>query len=150
MKDLGLSCAHFAGGNGDLSQGVLGAFLPELVHVAGGGKGVGVGLNDEAVGVLVLGDGHVGVVARVGPRAATSFAVDYQGNVDEAGADGGQGVLHVDDEGRAADVGAVGVPGGDAQILGHVIGRGACDEEPVDVGQGESGIIKGVECGLRA
>src|SRR3990172_7677949 len=49
-----------------------------------------------------------------------ALAVGDEGDVDEAGLDGGGGVLDVDDEGGAADGGAVRVFRTDAQVFGDL------------------------------
>ena len=56
---LGVELGPLTGRHGYLCEGVASAFLAELVHVACAGQGVGVRLDDQAVGVFILGDGHV-------------------------------------------------------------------------------------------
>ena len=73
-------------------------------------------------------------------------------DVDEAGRDGGGGVLDVDHEGGAADGRAVGVLRLDAEVLGELEGGrpagGAGAEDAVDLGEGDAGVLEGVAGGL--
>ena len=133
MKALGVELRPLPGCDSNLCQGLSGPILTELVHVAGAGCGIAVGCDDEAVGVLVLRPGHVGVVSRIGPSTSARLSVDYDGHVHEARVYGGQGVLHVDDEGGASHVGPVRVLGSEAHVLGHRVGRWAGNEQAVDI-----------------
>src|SRR3990172_5735632 len=143
-----------ARGDGDLGELFVGGAV--LVHVADAGGGVDAGRPADVVGHLELGGGEPGVeagTAGAGPVAVgvAGLAVSDEGDLDQAGLDGGGGVLDVDDEGGAADGGAVGVLRLDAEVLRDLErGRpaGAGGVHAVHLRHLDAGVGEGVAGGL--
>ena len=72
------------------------------------------------------------------------LAVGYQGGLAVTGADGSDGVGHVDDERRSSHRGAVGEHRLDAEVLGGGQRGEPCGQDPVDIAHLEAGIFQSV------
>jgi hypothetical protein len=110
-KGFGVQLCPLAGGYGDLGELLARGAI--LVHVAGGGEGVGANRVAWPVGSLV----GEGLGAGDEPAAGGTLrrAVGYEGDLVEAGLYGSGRMEEVRDEGAATHVGRVGVPGPDAE-----------------------------------
>ena len=90
-----------ASGDGDLGELLVGGSV--LVHVPHAGHRVVCGCAADVIGHLELSGGVPRVEcgscgATAAAAGSTTFAVGDEGDVDEAGGDGGGGVFDVDDE----------------------------------------------------
>ena len=139
-----------AGDNGNVREVLLaGTELVEVTH-----HGVGVlgrcpersvrGRHLRARADLAAAAATAAATAAVGPAG---LAVAHEGDIDDAGVDGRQGVVNMDLEGAPADRRGVEVAGLQAQMLRQLAGPPG-GEDPLDLRYGDAGLDADVLDGL--
>ena len=135
------------GGDGDLGQLLPGGAV--AVHVPRAGQGVGPDRRRQTERGLELGlvDAVEGAHRRPHARAPALPVAD-QGHPAAPAGHGQRGVAQVEHEGRPADVRAVAVARGDAQVLAQLGRRQAGGKETVNLGLLDPGLGQRVAAGL--
>ena len=133
-----------AGGDGYLRHALPSLVLAVVVHIAGAGHRVVDGRADDAVRGLVHRRGQIAVGWHAHPGGAPGLPVSDERCLAVPGADGGYRVGHVDDEGRAADIGAVGEHRLNAEILRRGQRRESGSQHAVNVAHLQTGVVEGV------